>query len=71
MKLSKTVFRFMLVIMSFLALLTAALFLFQEPGTDGYVISAVSLVVQIGFLLVVGIALYRDWDPFAAVEDSL
>jgi len=71
MNLSKTVFRFLLVIMTAFALLTGVLFLLQEPGTDAYVISAVSLCLQLSFVAVLAIALYFDWDPFAPFEETL
>lgn len=70
MQLSKTVFRFLLVIVSFLAILTFLLFLLQTPGSDGYVISVVTLVIQVAFLIVLALALYLDLDPLAALEEQ-
>lgn len=67
--LSKTVFRFLLVIMSFLALLTLLLFPFQEPGTESYVISVITLVVQVSFILFLVAALYFEWELLAPLEE--
>ncbi|WP_435102300.1 hypothetical protein [Halarchaeum sp. P4] len=69
MQLSKTIFRFLLVIISFLALVTLFLFPFQEPGTKGYVITVITLVIQVTFVLLMAVALYLDWDPFGAIEE--
>lgn len=69
MSLSKTVFRFLLVIVGFLTLLTMILFPLQEPGTGGYVISLVTLVVQIAFLALLALALYMDWTPLESFEE--
>jgi hypothetical protein len=69
MSLSKTVFRFLLVIVGFLTLLTLVLFPFQEPGTGSYVISVVTLVIQFAFLALLAIALYVDWRPLDALDE--
>jgi len=68
MSLSKTVFRFLLVIMTFLALVTGFLFLLQEPGTGSYVVSVLTLVIQLSFILFLVVALRRDWEPLEALE---
>ena len=67
--LSKTIFRFLLVIMSFFALFTLFLFPFQQPGTKGYVITVVTLAIQFAFLLLLAAALYFDWRPFHSFEE--
>lgn len=69
MQLSKTVFRFLLVIVSFLALLTLALFPFQPPGSGGYVITIVTLIIQVVFIALLAAALYYDWDPLGGLEE--
>lgn len=69
MAVSKTVFRFLLVIVGFLTLLTLILLPFQEPGTKGFVISVVTLAIQLGFLLFLVIALYLDWTPLESFEE--
>lgn len=70
MNLSKTVFRFLLVIVAFLTLLSLALFFFQEPGTEGYVISVLTLAIQFTFLTILAVALYLDWDPLKSLEKT-
>lgn len=70
MQLSKTVFRFLLVIVSFLALLTLFVFPFQTPGTGGYVITILTLAVQVVFILALAAALYFDWDPLREFEEA-
>lgn len=69
MSVSKTVFRFLLVIVGFLTLLTLLLFPFQEPGTGSYVITVVTLVIQITFLALLALALYMDWTPLESFEE--
>ncbi|MFB6202503.1 MAG: hypothetical protein ABEI98_10905 [Halorhabdus sp.] len=71
MNLSQIVFRFLLVIMTFLALTSGVFFLFQKPGTGGYVISVVTLLIQLGFIAVLVVAIRRDWQLFEAFEDEL
>ncbi|MFB6150729.1 MAG: hypothetical protein ABEJ40_02880 [Haloarculaceae archaeon] len=71
MSLSKMVFRFLLVIFSFFALLTAFLFVLQKPGSAGWVISIVTLVIQCSFLLFLAVALYLDWQPLDPLEEML
>lgn len=70
MNLSKTVFRFLLVIVGFLTLLSLTLFFFQEPGTEGYVISVLTLAIQFTFLAILVVALYFDWDPLKSLEKT-
>jgi len=69
MRVSKVVFRFLLVIVSFLALLTLALLPFQQPGTKHYVVTVLTLAIQVTFILLLAAALYLDWDPFPEFED--
>ncbi|WP_008524948.1 hypothetical protein [Halorhabdus tiamatea] len=69
MSLSKTVFRFLLVIMTFLALVTGFLFLLQKPGTGSYVVSVLTLVTQLSFILFLVVALRRDWEPLESLEE--
>lgn len=55
--------------MTFLALVTGFLFLLQEPGTGSYVVSVVTLVIQLSFILFLVVALRRDWEPLDALEE--
>lgn len=70
MGLSKDVFRFLLVIMTFLALLTVVLFPLQQPGTGTYVVTLLTLVIQVTFIVLLVAALYFDWEPLPEIEDE-
>lgn len=70
MSLSKTVFRFLLVIMTFLAMVTGFLFPFQEPGSGSYVATVLSLGLQVFFIGFLLAALYFEWEPLESLEES-
>lgn len=69
MQLSKAVFRFLLVIMSFFALLTLFVLPFQQPGTGRFVVTVLTLGIQIAFILFLAAALYFDWNPLPEIEE--
>ncbi|WP_436923566.1 hypothetical protein [Halosimplex amylolyticum] len=62
---SKGIFRALLAVGLTLLVLTAGLFVLQEPGTAGYVVSILSLVVQVLLVALGAAGLYFEWDPFA------
>jgi hypothetical protein len=62
---SKGVFRALLAVGLTLFILTSGLFVLQGPGTRGYVVTVLSLVVQAVMVLVGAAGLYFGWDPFA------
>lgn len=70
MELSKIVFRFLLVIMTFLALLTLFLLPLQQSGTGNYVVTVLTLTIQVAFIIILVAALYFDWDPLPELEDK-
>lgn len=61
---SKGVFQALLAVGLTLLALTAGLFALQPPGTAGYVVTLLSLVVQVVMVLVAVGGLYFEWDPF-------
>lgn len=69
MGLSKVVFRFLLVIMTFLALLTLFLLPLQQSGTGTYVVTVLTLAIQVAFIALLVAALYFDWDPLPELEE--
>lgn len=69
MQLSKVVFRFLLVIVTFLALLTLFLLPFQQPGTGRFVVTVFTLAIQITFIVFLVAALYFDWNPLPEIEE--
>jgi len=61
---SKGIFRALLAVGLTLLVLTVGLFVLQEPGTADYVVTILSLVVQVVMVLVAVAGLYFEWDPF-------
>ncbi|WP_226482662.1 hypothetical protein [Natrinema amylolyticum] len=66
---SEAVFRALLSITLTLAIILLALFPFQEPGSEGRVISIMALSVQ-GVMIVIATAgLYFGWKPFTFLDE--
>ena len=70
MNTSEAVFRALLSITLTLAVLLLALFPFQEPGSGGYIISVLTLSVQVVLILVAAGGLYFGWEPFDFLDES-
>jgi len=70
MNASQGVFRTLLAVGLALLVLTAGLFALQTPGTAGYVVTVLSLVVQVVMVLVGAAGLYFEWDPLAPLFDE-
>lgn len=68
MNANEGVFRALLAVALTLAALTLPLFLLQEPGMEGYVVSLLSLVVQSGLVAIALAGLYFGWKPFSILE---
>lgn len=66
---SKAVFRVVFVVTATLAVILLALFPFQEPGSEGRIISIFSLAVQAVVCAIALAGLYFDWDPFGSLVD--
>ncbi|MFC7142098.1 hypothetical protein ACFQMA_19960 [Halosimplex aquaticum] len=67
---SKAVFRALLAVGLALLVMTAGLFVLQERGTAGYVVSILSLAVQVVMVIVGAAGLYFEWDPFAPLIEE-
>ncbi|QLH84773.1 hypothetical protein [Halosimplex pelagicum] len=70
MNASEGVFRTLLAVGLALLVLTAGLFVLQEPGTGGYAVTVISLVAQAVMVLVGAAGLYFEWDPLAPLFDE-
>lgn len=66
---SEAVFRALLSITLTLAIILLALFPFQEPGSEGRVISILALSVQGVMILIAVAGLYFGWKPFESLEE--
>lgn len=67
---SKGIFRALLAVGLTLLVLTGGLFVFQEAGTADYVVTILSLVVQVVMVLVGAAGLYYEWDPFETLVEE-
>ncbi|ELZ15435.1 hypothetical protein C477_17170 [Haloterrigena salina JCM 13891] len=67
---SEAVFRALLSITLTLAVILLALFPFQEPGSEGRVISIMALSVQGVMILIAGAGLYFGWKPFGFLDET-
>ena len=70
MNASQGAFRALLAIGLSLLVLTAGLFVLQEPGTADYVVTVLSLAVQAVMVLVGAAGLYFEWDPLGPLIEE-
>ncbi|WP_222912841.1 hypothetical protein [Natrinema sp. SYSU A 869] len=67
---SEAVFRALLSITLTLAIILLALFPFQEPGSEGRVVSILALAIQSVMILIATAGLYFGWEPFKFFDET-
>ncbi|WP_459194784.1 hypothetical protein [Halosimplex sp. J119] len=66
---SKGIFRALLAVGLTLFVLTVGLFVLQEPGTRGYVVTILSLGTQLIIIAIGAAGLYFEWEPLSVLEE--